>query len=66
MVSADKGTAVKDGDRQAIIANHILMDVYPVESLVSVACIYAKTALGAAEYLISICQTLQTKKCNKF
>ena len=62
MVAADKGTAVKDAERQAITETHIGTDGLPVESLVSVACIYDKTALGAAEHLKShLSEIIDTK-----
>ena len=62
MVAADKGAAVKDAERQAIIETHIGVVGHLVESLVSFAFICDKTTLGAAEYLKSVCQTPQTSK----
>ena len=53
MIAADKGTAVKDAERQAITEMHVGMDGLHVESLVSIACIFDKTALGAAPHLKS-------------
>ena len=53
MIAADKGTAAKDAEMQAITETHVGMDGLPVESLVSVACLFNKTAFGAAHHLKS-------------
>ena len=51
MLSADKGTASNDLEKQAIFITYINDDGFPKENLISVAVISDKSATGAANHL---------------